>query len=410
MNADEAKEGLKKFLELNPASNIQVDECADKNDISVSRPWGDDSLVLIIKEKDETLFQSLNEVYLPECFSALYHADTQSIEFIWTPHPSQSVAKRRFTFGFEGAQYECEFGPSSDRLITIAGAFKPIGPSYTDYRNLVPFLVRSRRREGNSEPFSFWVKGPVWNEDAVIRLAHHLNFYMSYYDVSTPRIVIHTQRSDTASAIRSNSRFIDGSFPDKIDGRGLDEHLLHFWDASLMGDPARRLIYCYRLIEYASFSYLDCNTRNVVRRILSSPNMAEHLSEAIEKVVATIQASKIDDIQRINACLNDTVDPSLLWKEISTNTDAFTSDTLFDGGFKIGPLVTKNCSEEHFRVNWAQNFHKSLRDIRNALSHGRDQKTALLITPTMKNFDLLRPWVGLASIAAGEVILYHGIV
>ena len=115
----------------------------------------------------------------------------------------------------------------------------------------------------------------------------------------------------------------------------------------------------------------------------------------------------MDDVPRINAFLKETVDVSLIWREISQNLDAFTSETVFDGGVKIGALISPKCDAESFAVNWRANFTKPVREIRNALSHGRDQKTTCPITPTTANFNRLAPWVALTHIAASQVVVYE---
>ena len=52
-------------------------------------------------------------------------------------------------------------------------------------------------------------------------------------------------------------------------------------------------------------------------------------------------------------------------------------------------------------------FQRSIREIRNALSHGWDRKQMLFIHPTRHNFERLQPWVALICAAAGEVMLYR---
>jgi hypothetical protein len=87
--------------------------------------------------------------------------------------------------------------------------------------------------------------------------------------------------------------------------------------------------------------------------------------------------------------------------------DFFTSPTTFDGGFVLDPLLPKNPTEDHFCHSGIPQFSRFIRDIRNALSHGRDIRTVSVIAPTHRNFSLLEPWVILMNVAAGEVILYE---
>ena len=107
MTLDEYKNRLSQFLERNPLSEIKEFDLGDKKHIAALKPWGDDSLIILLGEGEET-YEALNAVYLPECLSAIWHADTEALEFIWTTLPTRVDARdRQFTFNFEGVSYGC---------------------------------------------------------------------------------------------------------------------------------------------------------------------------------------------------------------------------------------------------------------------------------------------------------------
>ncbi len=58
-------------------------------------------------------------------------------------------------------------------------------------------------------------------------------------------------------------------------------------------------------------------------------------------------------------------------------------------------------------LKWHSEFNGTIRSIRNALSHGKEQSVSSVIAPTPENFQNIQPWVGLISIAAGEVVVYY---
>ena len=90
---------------------------------------------------------------------------------------------------------------------------------------------------------------------------------------------------------------------------------------------------------------------------------------------------------------------------------AFDRETVFDGGFTLRPLVAKSTGGEHeFLNSGIERVAATIRDIRNALSHGREQKSRDVILPTSGNFEKLRPWVALVQVAAQEVMVYRHIV
>ena len=72
----------------------------------------------------------------------------------------------------------------------------------------------------------------------------------------------------------------------------------------------------------------------------------------------------------------------------------------------IDALVTTSDNETTFCGNGMIKLCHALRKLRNTLSHGKDQETAGVITPTARNFYLLAPWIHLIATAAGEVMLF----
>lgn len=256
-------------------------------------------------------------------------------------------------------------------------------------------------------PVSFWVRNIEWDEDLILKFVSHLNFYMQYYDDLSPTILVHTPKAE--ASLTRRTRYVHDKFPNIIDSKPLDDVLLQLWEASHSGDSARRFLYCYRIVEYASFTYLENAVRKEIRAILSSPHALDDIRGVSDAVTEALQKSKMDDYPKFEAVLIDTVRPSLLWREINNNLAAFTSETVFDGGYKLAPLVPLGTTEAQYAVQGVANFSNAIRKIRNALSHGKDQKTAAVITPTSRTFRLLSPWASLLSVAVGEVILYKDV-
>lgn len=77
-------ERLSAFSKNNPNSLIQSSD----GDVSIVRPWGDDSLALRLGSNAASLFDALNSVHLPPTLSAIFHVDTK--------HRTYAVAGRRY--------------------------------------------------------------------------------------------------------------------------------------------------------------------------------------------------------------------------------------------------------------------------------------------------------------------------
>jgi hypothetical protein len=189
-------------------------------------------------------------------------------------------------------------------------------------------------------------------------------------------------------------------------GREIDDVLLHFWHASRGGDTARRFLYSYRIVEYVSFSYVESTIRTTIRRLLSAPNALDDIAGIGDKIINAMAETKITDPQKLDAVIKGAVTPGVLWPEIERNIGVFSSETKFDGGFTVGPIAKLGWRIDDFSISGISAFALAVRGIRNALSHGRDQRTTSVITPTPHNFQRLQPWAALMAVAAGEVFLY----
>jgi len=298
----------------------------------ITRPWDDSTLQLTIPDDYQDLVSALNNVYLPHRLSAIVHKDLSCIEFIWTSSPIKShlsdVIDRSYNFSYDKKTYKCTFSDSSDRLLTIAEQSTFLSQSTTGYRNLPSFrsFAYSKRHPelqritGSflDRPRSFWIEGIQYDDRSTIDLVETLNFYMSYYDSSSPLILIHPPKLDKTNAA-PKLRYCSQSFPETIIGRDLDINLLHFWNAAQSGDPARKFLYYYRIIEYASVVYLDAQTRSLVRRTLASPHALNDINTLAEDIISTLSRYNQDDYSRMRALLKETVNPSILWKEIERN-------------------------------------------------------------------------------------------
>lgn len=411
------RSALSEFLTHNNSADIErADNLGDG--YIIKAPWGDPSLAIEISNEHDPIIKALTNVYLPEKFTGIWHRDTQLFEIIFTADPMPPVwhdlGDRTFNFKYKGQEYGCEFRRSSDRLLLIAERAQPKAPTRTLYRNLLSFQFyvfaeaghRGYLKRPNAVPLSFWISGITWNDDEVIDLARHLNFYMTYYDNVSPLIIIHTPESESAAS-RPAVRFPFDEFPKTISARNLDTNLIHFWAAAREGDPVRRFIYCFQILEYAASYFIEENVRRAIRRSVAAPNAADNIDKVTQQVIEALAENRIGEPQKFEALLKATVDPGMIWKEIESHLAFFTSPTTFEGGFVVEPIAKLGWTAADFAVAWCPKFPSTLRNIRNALSHGRDQRMGAVITPTAANLARLQSWVPLIAVAAREVMVYR---
>lgn len=383
-------------------------------ELRVVNPWGDNSLAFGLTDETSELVNALNNVRLHPRLSGIYHKKTSDLEIIWTAFrlaPSQKdIATRNFNFEFKKMTYTCEFGDASQTVLDMAKRFIPVLNSPTNFRNLydisnyVRFDEDDRKAYGFDRPRSFWIRNIKWDEEKIVGLVNNLNFYLTYYDERSPQILVHDPVDDSEKTIEK-TRYVIGAFPEQIDARELDTNLLAFWNNAERGNPMMRFLLYYRIIEYAATHYVDSKIRTEIHKIILAPTFRADIPSAIEKIAGAFSPARLDDTQKFEAVVRNCVDSKLLWRDVKANKAFFSKDTTFEGGFKVNRIIDDADTETTFCVKGHNQFSKAVRQIRNALAHGKDQETAGVITPSTRNVKLFLPWVHLIATAAGEVVL-----
>jgi len=375
---------------------------------AIELPWGDDSVIL--KPPDEAdwegLIECLNSVYLPPRFTAIYHRDNRDLEFIYGVVPeNDDLRGRRFTLSFLGEEYVCEWADASSRLRVIADSSLPVGPpGATGYRNLHSVSSRGRR-EPRDGLLSFWLREVEWDENHLVELAQHINFYMGCFDRETPLIAIH--QDPLPARPEKPTRYPLGPFPDTVSGQQIDSNLLGLWDTARSGDPLRRFLYYYQILEYASFYYMREDTLLKLRKIMLTPDLLSRLDETSAQMLDALVEHRMTDEQKLAKTVYRCVDPELVWNEIEPNLSFFSADVTFDGGFVLPGLLKRDATRADFCHHWNPIFVDALRKLRNALVHARESRMTGVIAPTYRNRVLVGYWLYPLSVTAMQVMLYY---
>lgn len=415
-------ERLTTFLNNNPLSKLTFDE--NENIHKIELPWGDDSLELIVNEGDSPLVETLNKLLMPERFSGIYHYGSKRLEIAYTVFPPEGersdISTRKFDFLFEERLIKCEFSDSSEDLLQLARHARPVGSfGSTQYRNLQSYTAfvylhdpdyeaedELKNAYKDARPISFWIDVGDWEDDYILDLVTHLNFYMNYFDRQTPLIIVHHPTSDRQSKIKVK-RFTIDKFPESIQGRRIKKNLISLWHATNTGDQARRFLYAYQILEFASYYVIEEDVAKSIAKLLCLPHAMSMKEEITAKILDVMSETKLSEPQKLEHLLRRVVDPRSVWKAIEPNREFFCETILFEGGYKIDALLHKNSTEDDFVSAWPTKFASILRNTRNALSHGREQRSTSVIVPTVSNMDLLRPWIPAILSVAEEVLLFH---
>lgn len=418
---DDLKAELAVFCSANPDASIdQLEVKEGSSSFVIVKPWNDDSVEVIfpeVKEERDRLVASLNKITLFPKFSAVYFPELSVLEVFFSAfrlhENSVEVIGRNFIFKFEGTEHDCSFQRTSDDALCLAQYSFSKRTSVTNYRNISSFHRFMREEDDKvrsrlfGEPISFRISNVSNDEDKIVHLAENLNFYMSFFDIKTPRVLIHDD--DIESSIAASVRYRSSEFPKIIEATPLDENVLSFWRGAFHGNELLKFMLYFRIIEYVSLSYASEKVRRKVTRIISRPDFRADFISATNEIIELFNASDskvVEDFQRFTFTVAECVDPKILWKEIEANKAAFSTDFVCDGGFCIKALVASGTEYEEFaKPPKLEQFARQMREIRNALSHGKDFPRDGVFRPTKRNLAALRPWAILAEIAAGDILV-----
>jgi hypothetical protein len=413
------------FLERNPFSKVKI----EGDDIFVTNPWNDDSLSLFLEHwNEELMIPILNRVILPPRFTAVYHVDAKTMEFIYTLLSEDDVCNnRRFSFRLDRRLYSCGFGQSSGEVLALAACSVPLKQSKTEFRNLNLLrdylLSKSNNQKGrkagkskkaapikdtfaNMKPVSFFVRGfRRYDEEEMINVSKHINFLTRYYDRDCPWIIVHT--TQTESNIPKQLQFIETAFPEKIVTKSYNPFLLDLAIEARKVEPRLQFIYYFQILEYAAFYYVEDEVKRQLLTIINSPDIHSNSDKYVSRILDAISTSAhIDEEHKIPKVIKSACRPDDIWKEVQQNIPYFSTTQRFDGGFVVEPLIAQSTNFENFCAMWHPKMVNTINSIRNALVHGREKRSRSSITPTPLNDLLIQPWVSVIGRMAEQVIIY----
>ncbi|MFW9824585.1 MAG: hypothetical protein ACFFE4_16705 [Candidatus Thorarchaeota archaeon] len=257
----------------------------------------------------------------------------------------------------------------------------------------------------NRTPISFFVSGfEKFDEEKIVAVSKHINFYMSYYDRKSPAIIFHSEKTEQSDKIKE-LQLIGTEFPKMISSSQKDPFLLDLHLAAREAQTRLRFIYYYQILEYAAFYYIDTETKQKMMKIIISPDIHAFPEKYINSMVEILSRYREQDEAKINKIVNLCCSPDIIWNEISENFSYFTQKQEFEGGFLIESFVSEETTLSSFSSMWIPKTPDTLRKIRNALVHARESRLGSIISPSLENDIKLRPWIPIIRRIAEQVLI-----
>lgn len=377
-------------------------------------PWNDKSVAFLFKKGQK--LASLRNIIFPEQLSAIFNVQNSVLEFVYGPiDPKKSIKSREFEFLYNGTTFKCKFGEMSSSLVLLAKAFKANErESLSDYRNLRflrDFLSENHYEELRNRSFlaSFFIEGDfnTINSDFV-GLSKSLNFYMSYFDRGTPRILIHAKEIDNAKYKDPCLHELFDTFPKKIKATTIDSTLLDtFMVAHRAVNVRLKFIFYYQVLEYSSYYYLDTKIQTKIQKILNDPQILDRPDHFSKSLIEDLKDhfSQKDDTIKLEKTITENVSIEDVRNELEVYKEFFEQDLEFEGGLRIDRILNGTNAIEHLKEADLILIKKNIERIRNVLVHLRESRENKVILPTQKNDNKILPYLFLLRRIAEKVAI-----
>ena len=422
MNSGFVTQGyLPVFSENNPHAKVRIDD----EMVTIESPWGSKNVAIASSTDNHSFFRELENVRLDPAFDAVIHLDTNTVEVLFlyvNPNNEDhaSLMNRQFTLHFDGVRFDCSFAEPSERLMAIArhtqnvpsddpGRSVPQIAAFRDAQRLDELPDRAKRYFAGKVPINFHIMcHETIDRIDLASLMRHVNFITDYYDRRFPEIVI---REDLAEAKNTASwsprRHIEERlFPAELSVGVIDEVVLQLISVARHAPSRQAFLYYYQVIEYAGHYFIDERARSQMRRFLRDPALVNCDERKIRDFLSlfTTQANQGDDA-KMKKVIEDVVSPGLIWLEIEHDRDFFSAPRSFDGGFEMPSLISKDMSEDGWKVTWMPNLYDRLTRMRNSLVHARERRENKVILPTIKNNQLIARYEPVIARMAQQIAL-----
>ncbi|SHE45151.1 hypothetical protein SAMN05444339_101401 [Loktanella atrilutea] len=418
VNEDSLRKLFAEHLEGERAFKLVVDEIEDEGNkrftYFLHHPWNDTTLTIVLSDSYEDVQEIeaiLKRISFPENYSAIMHNESRHLEVFWTAFKLRKkhddMKSRSFEVWWRGTKRICRFGAASDDALKLAGSIFPIAaPSHTEHRNLSSFnlIAIGADHHNLGEPRCFWVDCSGVEDEDLDEYLRTINFYMTYYDRETPRILIHEPQTKMNDS--SRPRYVEGNFPEELVAGAIDPSVTSFWLGTFeTRDPAMKFLLHYRLLEFLALSYIKEEQRKELIDILRRPHLIASTDRAAGEI-ATLFSGQIAANDRLKNFVKESVDAKKVWAVIDMNRAEFCDDCRFDGGYEVHSVIGKQLKFEDWKKSGPISLVDKLRAIRNCLAHGQDDVTRGVIHTTERNRRILMPWVNLIETFAAEAMLY----
>ncbi len=404
------------------ARNSHAEVSVADGKLTIDKPFAYPDAQFAFEVDDELAVSDLNSLGFKQQFDALFHHDTNLIEFIFSfLNPESPSAKeyldRKFRLVMNGQNFYCSIAEPTERLFRMAKGFRRV-PSvessragfqiiaFKDSQRVENLPERGQKFFEGRVPRSFFVQCECPIEEVNIEsLARHINFLMHYYDRNTPQIIIRSKGMESEADEVSPVRFINESFPQTLVSKRYDDVSLKLLEVASEAEPRLAFLYYYQIFEYAGFHFIDAKAKAGIMQVLRDPAIHDNLSQKIGDLFSALSDAAHNEDSRMLKVVEEVCDPSTLWKEVEKRRDFYAQPTVFQGGFEVPPLISNDLSEDGWIKMWTPKLFNQLTKVRNCLVHARERRENRVILPDPANDQKIACYLPLIRRMAEQITL-----
>lgn len=390
---------LKKIKENNP--NAKIEKHQDFH--VIENLWDDDSISFKI-EKRQRITALTNIKFLPEIVG-LYHFNENKLEFIFSPRlKNDPLISKKFKFNYQGSSFDCYFESCTKSVELLAKTMLIRKPDTdSEHRNLRNFRSYYKGpayvQQFNKDriPISFFVEGNLKKfEKKFSSLLKTLNFYMSYFERNHPKIIILNNELKTEE-MKTPCFSNNGSFPKAINAKKINDIILDIFEvANGTRDLRLRFIFYFQIIEYCTYYYLEADVSKKLEKLLSQPDIANNTSDYSKRIQDLLQNhiySNKSDSNKLEKAISYFIEIGDIEDELLANKDFFCKDIKFDGGLVVQKIFENVDQSKHLNNSILKSVKENIEKIRNTIVHLRHSRENTVILPTLKNNELIKPYL-----------------
>jgi len=359
--------------------------------------WEDDE-IFIPREK-ESLLKWV--VFIQKLFAASYRWKIE-IFCVDMMKDNNPILTREFEFIYLWYKFKCYFSKTSKKMAAIFGAITNNPRDFNVSREITNHLLFYKWENkdilfSDKNAYSFVVQWPI-DKVSIIDLCKHINFYMSFYDRSTLRIMFiqwTNEISYTSPCLFKRSWM----FVTPILWTQIKPDILDIYEAALSTSSIRlKYIFYYQVIEYISYYFLDDDVKNKINKILKRPDLIQNSDDCSYMIIEELKQWANSKEDPFCKTIKYYVDIDDIAYDINTNIGYFSQDIDFIWWFSVDSIIdTKTKDVSDIDQNYKKKFFDSLIgniwDIRNVLVHAREKRELRIISPSTDNDKKLLPYL-----------------